>query len=523
MRTIILKIFIPFVLLAQQERWIYRYDGSAHGEDRALSIAYSNENVYAVGSCYHVGSGRDILVVSLKNSGEQEWIYTSSSQYDDGGISIAVDANRNVYIAGYTWLDDEMSHGIIISLNPNGQKKWEYTFPDASDLSSIIYGQDGNIYIGGIYNGMFMVASFNSLGSLRWIYPYGNLGEEGRCYSITYGLDGNIYATGYRWASGTQYDIFVVSLNSSSGQEIWRYIYNGPSQNTPWDYGYHIVYGLDGNIYVTGMSHSENYADLIVISLKNDGNLNWIYRYDGPAHGWDWGNEIIYNMDGNLYVTGFSNDPTFSFIVLSLKTDGSQRWIHRVDDGDIGFSITNDQIGNIYAAGRSEGGIYGDIMVLSLSPSGEVRWIYRYNGPANYYDDIRKIIYGQDGNLYMAGFSSGNGTNLDFTIISLFSEPMGEYDMSPRNKDKDSLKKDVNIRPISTFFNEKIFIKFLDFHKSPLKIILYNSLGEKIFCKTYPFTFSFEINGLSKISKGVYFLKIYSNKKEIGNFKLIKK
>lgn len=187
------------------------------------------------------------------------------------------------------------------------------------------------------------------------------------------------------------------------------------------------------------------------------------------------------------------------------------------------FSITNDQIGNIYAAGRSKGGIYGDIMALSLSPSGEVRWRYRYNGPANYYDDSRKIIYGQDGNLYIAGFSTGNGTNLDFTIISLFSEPMGEYDMSPRNKDKDSLKKDVNIRPISTFFNEKIFIKFLDFHKSTLKIILYNSLGEKIFCKTCPFTFSFEINGLGKISKGVYFLKIYSNKKEIGNFKLIKK
>lgn len=520
MRTIILKIFIPFVLLAQQERWVYRYDGSAHGEDMALSIAYSNENIYATG--FYTGTDQDILVLNLQNSGQEKWIYTYSGSMEDVANSITVDVNGNVYIAGYTRLEDEVLHGIIISLNPNGQERWKYILPDASEASPIIYGQDGNIYTGGIYNEMFMVASFNSLGSLRWIYA--NPSDQGRCFSITYGLDGNIYATGYRYSTGgAREDIFVVSLNSSSGQERWRYVYNGPSQNIPLDEGYHIVYGLDGNIYVTGRSHSENYADLIVISLKNDGNLNWIYRYDGPAHGWDWGNEIIYNMDGNIYVTGCSSDPTFSFIVLSLKTDGSQRWIHRVEDGDVGFSITNDQIGNIYAAGRSKGGIYGDIMALSLSPSGEVRWRYRYNGPANYYDDSRKIIYGQDGNLYIAGFSTGNGTNLDFTIISLFSEPMGEYDMSPRNKDKDSLKKDVNIRPISTFFNEKIFIKFLDFHKSTLKIILYNSLGEKIFCKTCPFTFSFEINGLGKISKGVYFLKIYSNKKEIGNFKLIKK
>jgi len=76
MRTIILKIFIPFVLLAQQERWVYRYDGSAHGEDMALSIAYSNENIYATG--FYTGTYQDILVLNLQNSGQEKWIYTYS-------------------------------------------------------------------------------------------------------------------------------------------------------------------------------------------------------------------------------------------------------------------------------------------------------------------------------------------------------------------------------------------------------------------------------------------------------------
>lgn len=58
---------------------------------------------------------------------------------------------------------------------------------------------------------------------------------------------------------------------------------------------------------------------------------------------------------------------------------------------------------------------------LTLIAQGE-NWVYRYNGSANYTDIVESITYGADGNLYVVGYSTGSGTDLDFTVISLPSD-----------------------------------------------------------------------------------------------------
>jgi len=115
------------------------------------------------------------------------------------------------------------------------------------------------------------------------------------------------------------------------------------------------------------------------------------------------------------------------FLALSSRTLLAQeRWVYRYDgpgnNWDEANSIVMGSDGNLYAAGRSVGsGTSDDFTVVSLTDSGVERWVYRYDAPTNGGDEANSIVMGSDGNLYAAGYSWGSGTFADFTVTSLTS------------------------------------------------------------------------------------------------------
>lgn len=209
--------------------------------------------------------------------------------------------------------------------------------------------------------------------------------------------------------------------------ERWVFVYNGPGSG--YDVANALVYGADGNIYVAGYSWgSEGNSDFIVISLNKDtGDTNWIYRYNGPGNGADAANSIVYGADNNIYAAGYStgNGTSTDFIVISLKKDtGDTNWVYRyngsADSTDVANSIACGSDGNIYAAGYSQtNDTYRDFTIISLTPTGTERWVYRYNGAGNGGDVANSLIYGDDGNIYGAGYSWSSGTETDFTVLSV--------------------------------------------------------------------------------------------------------
>lgn len=61
---VMMGIFLPLILLAQTENWVYRYNGPGNGFDVAGSLVYGADgNIYAAG--YSYGSGTDIDVNKL--------------------------------------------------------------------------------------------------------------------------------------------------------------------------------------------------------------------------------------------------------------------------------------------------------------------------------------------------------------------------------------------------------------------------------------------------------------------------
>jgi hypothetical protein len=107
------------------------------------------------------------------------------------------------------------------------------------------------------------------------------------------------------------------------------------------------------------------------------------------------------------------------------------------------------------------------------------------------------------------------------------TEFLGEGEQPPiPSKPSDSLyTKIFEIFPPSTFFKDKIEINFSHPLKKPLKIELFNALGEKIYETSMSYTYSLKISDdkIKNCGKGVYFLKIYIEGKEAKKFKLVKK
>jgi outer membrane protein assembly factor BamB len=332
---------------------------------------------------------------------------------------------------------------IFIGLPAYSQtERWVFRYngpANSADVAnSLVYGADGNIYVAGYSYGNgtnydFVVISLNKdTGDTNWVYRYNGPGNGADvANSVVYGVDSNIYVAGYSTGSGTGTDFIVISLKKDTGDTNWLYRYNGPGNSG--DGASSIAYGMDGNLYATGSSRglSNSYSDITVISLSLTGSERWVYRYNGILDSVDAAEAIVYGVDNNLYIAGYSNAgfETGNFTVISIDTSGAERWVYADSIDGVAHSLVYGADGNVYAAGYVNGiGNFYDIEIVSLTALGSERWRYSYAGPpgssGDDLDEIRSIVFSSDGNVYVAGVSdSTDWTNPTdaFTVISLTS------------------------------------------------------------------------------------------------------
>ncbi|MEO0267981.1 MAG: T9SS type A sorting domain-containing protein [candidate division WOR-3 bacterium] len=177
----------------------------------------------------------------------------------------------------------------------------------------------------------------------------------------------------------------------------------------------------NGNIYLTGSGNS----DLIAISVDINGNERWVKIIDGYGY-FDEGTDIVYKNNA-VYITGyFMNGYTSAWIVIKLDaTNGNIIWQKVVHDYvfGCGYSIVCDDqyvytVGNAYVSGTPSGGRFAVYKLNQSDGNIVANYIHKHN-PTHYLGEAYDIIYGADGNLYVAGTMEGTYTGPDFTVISL--------------------------------------------------------------------------------------------------------
>ena len=240
--------------------WATYYGGS--DRDKGYSIAVGpNGNVFVTGTTwssdfptYDPGGGayydgtldgdRDIFLIKFVNQGVRGWATYYGGSGWDGGNSIAVGPDGNVFVTGYTNSGD---------------------FPT--------YDPGGDTYYDGSFNGgycdMFLV-KFTNEGVREWASFYGgSYYDEG--ISITVGLNGNVFVTGgttssdfptYDPGDGAYYDgngggdgdAFFLKFTNEGVRE-WATFYGG----SDWDRGSSIAVGPNENVFVTGHTVSSDF------------------------------------------------------------------------------------------------------------------------------------------------------------------------------------------------------------------------------------------------------------------------
>jgi len=126
-----------------------------------------------------------------------------------------------------------------------------------------------------------------------------------------------------------------------------------------------------------------------------------------------------------------------SFAVCILNIDNSlsqveQEWVQRYNGPenavDGASSVVLDGSGNVYVTGWSYGnGTNSDYATIKYNSENVQQWVVRYNGPDNATDGATSIVLDVSGNVYVTGYSWASGSGYDYTTIKYSSSGVQQW------------------------------------------------------------------------------------------------
>ncbi len=391
--------FTPAAASLGPERIWHTFLGGA-ARDWAFAIAADrNLNTYVTGlSAATWGSplapfvgGYDVFVAKLDANGSLLWNTFLGGPDNDVGYGIAVDTHGNVYVNGFSG------------------STWGSPTRPFSNL------EDG------------FVAKLDANGSLLWNTFLGGAGLDRGQGDITVDTAGNSYVTGHSnatWGSpvtpyATGWDGYAAKLDTN-GSLLWSTFVGGSSN----EYGYGIALDTDGNPFVSGYSYAVGgVQDAFAAKLNASGALQWNTSFGGP--GWDIGQDVVVDANGNSYVAGRSGaswgSPLNPFaggtdvLVAKLDANGSLLWHTFLGgaDSDVGYGIALDAEENVYVTGES-GATWGspaspfaggyDALVARLDANGSLQFTTFLGGAGG--DSGNGLAVDTNGDCYVLGWGN---------------------------------------------------------------------------------------------------------------------
>src|SRR5581483_7320527 len=417
------------------EAWVRRIDGPIHGNDHCHDVATdSTGNVLVTGWIETATGNEDCHTVKYSPQGDLLWenTYAGSATGTDYGYALAVDQDGNTYVAGFGNGDNPATFDIfVLKYDAGGNSVWtqRWTSPITNYSAyaySIAVDNQGNVFTtgfesDGFTDGEFITLKFNSSGILQWAMPYNgstNSIDYANCIVVDSG--GNSYITGWSGGANNLHDMTTIKYDPD-GNELWVKRYNGTADDN--DYAYWLALDASGNVYVTGQSvetGSDN--DITTIKYASNGDEIWVRHYDGPAHGYDAGQAIAVDADGNAYITGNHTTATgLECVTLKYSAAGDLLWATPFNgpdaSGGVFISIALDNSANAYVSGFFFSGGATDVATVKYDTDGNEQWAQLYDGPGHSYDGSYAIAVDNNNNVLVAGYSTGSGTDYDYTTI----------------------------------------------------------------------------------------------------------
>ncbi len=315
-----------------------------------------------------------------------------------------------------------------------------------------------NLTCVGIYD--IFVSKLDSNGNFVWAHSFGDLNAGNWGIAVAVDADDNCYVTG-TFTGTIDFDpgpgvfsltgsasIYVLKLDAG-GNFVWAVALG---QAPSYGVGLSILTDADQHIYVTGSVNGTIDFDpgpgvfnlngsmafpynTFMLKLDSASNFIWAIKMNGSML--QYGNApVALDTSGNSYFIGYF-DGTLDFDhgtgvynltaagahdVFIIKTDSSGNFVWAKQFGgtgnDVGYSVSVDPVGNIYAYGDFNATVdfdpgpstfnlvstgYEDVFITKLNTNGDHIWAESFGG--NYYP-VRPFAMAADlnGSIYMSGY-----------------------------------------------------------------------------------------------------------------------
>lgn len=300
-----------------------------------------------------LGDFSDVFVAKYNSAGSVQWAKRIGGDDMDDAYSITSDTNGNIFVTG-TFYNTSITVG-------------SYTLTNHDNAGSSM-----DIFI----------AKYSGSGSVLWATCEGGTGDD-VCNVLKTDFQGNLFAAGNFQSNSMTLgsttlantsDIMVFNIKyadgfiakyDSSNNHLWAKAITGPVLEA--------VYGLDvdfgGTIYAAGnffsptagidtasfvnADNTGNSSDVFVVSLNNDGEINWVRQAGG-----------IYN-DGctGLSSSGFGDISICGWFASPVFLYSESSWIENSDNtgNTRDFYLLNYSSGATYETVIKGGGLDDDI------------------------------------------------------------------------------------------------------------------------------------------------------------------
>jgi hypothetical protein len=464
--TVIVLTFLIGNTSVQGQGWLWAKAMGGVSDARGFSVAADDSgNVYTTGyfsetvdfdpgsGVFNITSGRPACFISKLNSAG-DFVWAKAMKGPSGycyGLSIALDASGNIYIAGY--------FSGTVDFNP-GAGLFNLSATGTEDI---------------------FICKLNSSGNFVWVRRMGGSGS-GRSYSIAVDASGNIYSTGiftgtvdfnpgagiFNLTSAGGADIFISKTDSAS-----NFVWTKQMGGTSYDYGQFIAVDAAANVYTTGwFSGTVDFDpgadafnlttagsdDIFISRLDSSGSFAWAKSMGGSGD--DEAYSIAVDAWGNVYATGdfqgtadfnrgaggyyLNSNGGYDCFILKSDSAGNFKWAKALggNDDDAGYSIAADAAGNVYTVGSFrettdfDPGIdtvnltpagLDDAFILKMDSIGSFTWAKAIGGTSS--DFCYSATVNASGNVYASGAFSSPGIAFDSVVAMNGNNTGTTYDI----------------------------------------------------------------------------------------------
>lgn len=435
---ILFFLFLCSSLLAQEVDWARRitseardgvWDTKVTPSGDLLVLGFFEGMVDLGGLVLAHEDDQDFFLANYSQAGDLQWAVPFIGPGFDRGDRIAVDPNGNIYVGGLLSNTLDFSNttatsngGIDIffaSFDSDGDLRWETHFGGASsDICYGVYADGDELLAVGHFNGtvdfgfgnvtseglqdMWIMSLNKSSGQPNWVKTYGGPGQD-RLNNVTKDKDGNILICGYFSSTmdfGNQtleseggFDVFFAKVDET-GDPLWAVVGNSPGSS---DQAADITTDSQGNVYVSGTYEDQVELDGFILEGGTDSE-SFIAAFDADGD-WKWGKSTV-------------TDDNSSGARLTLVND---QYLYQ------GTTISNGTLFDGTAVSNLE---EGGVLITGFDLNGNVLNYLLHDGQNNDYalpidNNGQELFYGgayEDGILIGSTFLDGEGDQDIFIV-----------------------------------------------------------------------------------------------------------